>query len=204
GFPFFNITARPAAGSTDNLQAFAGPPDGSPIMPTIPGTPLLNPSAAHPDGLAAKIDMQGELLDFSDLIPGLILAMPDIHFVTPDTTLSGIPDVTTDPVKIPLNFYGGDNHLDPRNLITESYNAVQPDVSLVDTLGGQTTTLDHQTFLLDTGAQLSVISTAEALALGLDLNHPETSITVQGVAGTEDIPGFTLDKLVVPRMDGNG
>src|SRR5262249_50756109 len=68
GFPFFDVTYGPDAGSTDNVQVFVGTLDGSPIMPTITGTPLLNPSPAHPDGLAAKIDMQGELLDFSDLI----------------------------------------------------------------------------------------------------------------------------------------
>ena len=49
---------------------------------------------------------------------------------------------------------------------------------------------------------MTIISTAEATALGLDLAHPDSTITVQGVGGTEDIPGFTLPSLTVPLSDG--
>ena len=196
GFPVFGMSFDGAA-STSGIQAFVGTATGSPDMPTITGTPLLVKSPEHPAGLAAKVDMTGETLDFSDIAPGLVLPMPDVHFVDPSTTLPSV-DGSTDPVKIPLVPYGTDNYADPGDVITESNNQLIPGVSVVDA----SATLSGQNFLLDTGAQLSVISTADAQALGLDLAHPETTITVRGVAGSQDVPGFTLKDLVLPRTDG--
>ncbi|MBW3599482.1 MAG: cadherin-like domain-containing protein, partial [Planctomycetes bacterium] len=60
-----------------------------------------------------------------------------------------------------------------------------------------------QTLLFDTGAQLTVVSTDIALGLGLDLDNPSTSLTVQGAAGQVSVPGFTVDALELPR-DDNG
>jgi len=63
--------------------------------------------------------------------------------------------------------------------------------------------LADQVFLFDTGAQLSTISTDEALRLGFDLDTPEFTISVQGAAGvTNDLPGFLMDRLSVPTIDG--
>jgi hypothetical protein len=197
GFPLFNINFAPDTASTPGIQAFIGTAGGSPDLPTITGTPVLSKSPGNPDGLAALIDMQGEKLDFSDIAPGLVLAMPDVHFTTPTATLSAEAG-TTDPVKIALTPYGGDNYANPGDLITETPNETIQGVSDVSA----SATLAKQSFLVDTGAQLSVISTAAAQALGLDLAHPETSITVQGVAGSEDIPGYTLKELDVPTADG--
>ncbi len=63
--------------------------------------------------------------------------------------------------------------------------------------------LDHQVFLFDTGAQLSVISTAEAAALGLLSQPPEFTASVQGAGGVvADLPGYTLDELSIPTLEG--
>lgn len=197
GFPVFNI-ALDGGAAADNVQAMVGTDSGSPDLPTITGTPILNPSQANPDGVAAKIDFQGETLDFSDLIPGLTLSVPDLHFVSPGTSLQTVTGVTTDPVTIPLQLFGEDNHTAPGDSITNSPSPMQPDVQLVD----QSLSVGQQHMLLDTGSQLTVISTAAAHALGLDQLPPTTTIDVQGVGGTTTVPGYTLDELDLPTADG--
>ena len=37
----------------------------------------------------------------------------------------------------------------------------------------------------------------------MDLNNPDSTIDVEGVGGTETVPGFTLSKLEVPTTDPN-
>jgi|GEM_PF-5847168 len=197
GFPTFEVSFGPDSAQVPGVQVFLGTDSGSPDLPTVTGTPVLNPSPTHPNGLGALVDLQGYTLDFSDIFPGLVLAQPDLHFVSPTTTLTGSSE-TTAPVRIPLSMVGEDNHENPGDLITASSNPVINNVSLVSQSGS----VVQQSFLFDTGAQLSVISTAEAAALGLDLSQPESVITIQGVGGTEDVPGFTLPSLTIPLNDG--
>jgi protocatechuate 3,4-dioxygenase beta subunit len=196
GFPILNIDFGPNTAQATGVQAFVGT-DATPDLPTITGTPILNPSPTSPNGLAALVDMQGYQLDFSGLVPGLSVAMPDLHFVPPNTALTAT-DGTTAPVYVPLGLFGGDNHANPGDAITESPSPIQNDVQLVN----QATTLSHQHLLLDTGAQLTVISTRAAQSLGFDLSNPETTITVEGVGGSVDVPGFTLPELDLPLSDG--
>ncbi len=200
GFPTFGGTFTANSAQAPNIRAFLGTPDGSPNLPTITGTPILVPGPGHPNGYAAFVDMQGYEVDFGDLFgdgTDFTLPMPDIHFVSPGVRLTGNAQ-TTDPVYVNTSFYGGDNHLNPGNDITEGFN---PIVNGIQVATGSKSA-NQQSFLFDTGAQLSVISTATALSLGLDLNNPDTTITVSGVGGDEDIPGYTVDKIVVPRADG--
>ena len=83
-------------------------------------------------------------------------------------------------------------------MITESNLWLIPNVT--STVGDVTSS--NGNFLFDTGAQLSVISTEMASSLGLDLGNPTTTIDVQGVAGNETVPGFTLKSLNIQRADG--
>jgi predicted aspartyl protease len=198
GFPIFDFTIGSSTAQTSGIQAFLGTQDGSPIMPTITGTPILSPSPNNPKGLEALIDMQGASLDFSSILPGVTLTMPDIHFVQPGTAPTVTAGATTDPFYVSLDTVGNNNYADPGNVITETPSPLASHVSLVD--GAKT--LHDQHFLLDTGAQLTVISTSEAQQLGLDLAHPETSLDVEGVAGTVTVPGFTLPELDLPTTDG--
>jgi hypothetical protein len=197
GFPIFDAHFTADSASTPGIQTFVGTYDGSPDLPTITGTPELHPSATNPGGLAAKLDLQGYQLDFSDLYPGLTLAMPDLHFVPPGTAAVQ-QDGTTAPIYVPLGTFGGDNYSNPGDVITESQSPSQDNV----TLAHHGATDAHLNFLLDTGAQLTVISTQVAQDLGLDLDHPDYTIDVQGVAGTATVPGFTIDQLDLPRSDG--
>lgn len=199
GFPQFNITLSPSALETPGIQAFVGT-ESSPLLPTITGTPALHPSPKYPDGAAARIAMQGAKIDFSDIFPDLIIPFPDLTYTVPGSTIEIDPNDTTvfEPLTLPLIPYGGDNFADPGDLITDTNLYLIPDMTCVmDTL-----TSIPGNFLFDTGAQLSVISTDMALSLNLDLDNPTTSIDVQGVAGNETVPGFTITKLIIPRSDG--
>lgn len=200
------ILFNEATARTPGVQAFLGTSSGSELLPTITGTVIHNPSPSHPNGTAAWIDMTAYRLDFGELFPellefqGIVIDMPDLRFVEPGTKLTAPTDGSvTEPVRIPLELWGDNNYANPGDLITTSPNPVQPHTSFV--MGG--TTVSDRTMLFDTGAQLSVISTEIALQLGLDLDNPETSITVQGAAGTVDVPGYTIDALELPR-DDNG
>lgn len=200
GFPEFNFDFGGAA-RTPGIQAFIGTEFGSPALPTITGTPLLKKSELNPNGLAAKIDMLGQVLDFSDIMPGLVLPFPDVHFIDPTNASLDAQDGITEPIVIDLQPYGPDNSDDPGDEITSAPNVTIANVSA--SVGAESpVTISNQSFLFDTGAQISVISTAMAEALGLDLSNPETTITVQGVGGSEDVAGFTLAKLDMPRRDG--
>ena len=201
GFPLFDFNFGGAA-RTDGIQAFVGTQSGSPDLPTITGTPLLEPSTLNPSGLAAKVDMTGQVLDFSDIAPGLVLPFPDVHFVDPTTAALDAKDGVTAPIVLDLHPYGPDSYANPGDAITSAPNVTLRGVSATYGADASASTQGHKTFLFDTGAQISVISTSMAQAFGLDLAHPETSISVQGVGGSQDVPGFTIAKLDIPRRDG--
>ncbi|HVK09918.1 MAG TPA: aspartyl protease family protein, partial [Gemmataceae bacterium] len=198
------------AAKVEGVQAMVGTDDGSPNLPTITGTPIMNGSldGSQFSGVAALIDQYGYLIDFGALFPelpefqGLIIPMPDLFFVEPGTPLEARED-TTEVVRLPVEFIGIDNHLDPGEEVTESYNPVFAGVSLAETAGESTFQVGGQTLLFDTGAQLSVISTELALSLGLDLDRPEFTIDVGGAGGTLSVGGYVIDSLTVPRDDDN-
>jgi hypothetical protein len=143
-------------------------------------------------------------LDFGELFPeipefkDIVLFLPDLRFVSPGTELSPPTDGSaTDAVRLPISLLGGDNHLNPGDKITASPNPVHTHVRVTHA----DNEVPEQTFLFDTGAQLSVISTSIALSLGLDLDNPETSINVFGAGGQTTVPGFTIDALEASRDD---
>jgi hypothetical protein len=57
-------------------------------------------------------------------------------------------------------------------------------------------------FLLDTGAQVSMISSAFAAQLGVDTAHPVDTIEVGGVGGTVEVPLVDSGTTVVKARDG--
>jgi hypothetical protein len=174
-----------------NIQAFLGTTSGSPSLPSITGTPI------HSTGMAAKIDLQGYKLDFGD---GLVIGIPDLSFVAAKSTNAVLTAtaLTPTPVRIPLQLLGDNNYANPGNNVTAAPNPVQNNVSLKQ----GATSLSGKTFLFDTGAQMTIISTTLAANLGLDLSTPTFSIDVQGAAGNPiSVPGFNLDSLELPRID---
>src|SRR5262249_2258480 len=131
----------------------------------------------------------------------LVIPMPDLHFVSPGTSLPQPVDTTTTaPVTIPLINFGEDNFQNPGDSITSTYLSLVS-TNVTNALPTTPITVGQQHFLLDTGAQLTVLSTALAESLGLDLDNPEMTITVGGVGGQVDIPGYTLSELAIPTAD---
>ena len=109
-------------------------------------------------------------MGLGELFDGIIWPMPNVEFVAPNTKLQQLPDEpnttlvdesTTVPVRVPMALYGDDNHEDPGDTITYSYNPFQNTGVLVTdngvTLGEDPA--DRLTMLFDTGASLSIIST---------------------------------------------
>jgi hypothetical protein len=189
------------------VQVFVGTSSGSPVLPSILGTPIHSPTAANPSGVAARIDMNAFELDlgdlFGDLIPevaGMVITMPDLSFVAPGSVLTAAGDgSTSDVVRIPMDLFGVDNSANPGNDLTTAPNPVQTGVQV----GHSSVIVSDQTFLFDTGAQLSVISSEIAALLGIDLLSPFDSIEVQGAAGTASVDGYIIDSLSLPRDDNN-
>jgi predicted aspartyl protease len=187
-----NVTITANFGATSarvaGIQAFVGTTDGSPDLPTISGTPVFAGgfNSASTSKLAAKVD----LINGVDLY-GLGLLEPDVHFVAATSTLT--PGPKEQRVTIPLTTIGSSNVSKPVNNISSYYNFVSNNVEL--DLGAAKVAQQH--FLLDTGSQLTIISTAEAKALKIDLAHPFDSIDVQGVGGTLTVNGYVIDSLKI-------
>jgi hypothetical protein len=197
GVPRFSFAFGSGGAAAAPVQAFVGTPTGSPRLPTVTGTPILRSSPDHPNGLAALVKMQGGRLDFSPVVAGLSLAMPDLYFVDAGTPLSGQAN-TTGPVQIPLSMMSNGATGDVVSGVTEDSSPIQNDVTALF----RSTAARHLSFLFDTGAQLTVLSTAVATALGVDLAHPMGSLSLTGVGGTIGVPRFALDALDLPLVDG--
>jgi hypothetical protein len=188
----FSIQFGAGSAATGGIQAFIGTPTGSPMLPTISGMPILD------GGLAALVEMEGATLDFSQSIPNLVLSLPDLSFVPSGTMLSGDAN-SQPPVRIPLTLAGFGNYRSPGDSITEAPVPFQTNVSLLDL---PYSSVKGQSFLFDTGAQVTVISTQDAQALGLDLQHPQFSTLLEGVGGSQRISGYTIPELDLPTSDG--
>jgi len=195
-----NPEIGPSIGSNSaqvpNLQVFVGTETGSPLMPTLTGTPILLPSPANPNGLAADVYMDDALLNLTSLVPGLSVAIPNLDFVRAGTPL--MASNTTGLVQVPLTLSGGSSDPSVSGAVTEAPVPILNGL----TLSNGNSTQGGQRFLLDTGAQMTIISTATAEALGLDLSHPITTAKVEGIGGSEQVPGFTIKELDVPDLGG--
>jgi hypothetical protein len=176
----------------NGIQAFIGTDSGSPDMPTISGTPVFAGgfNSASRGKLAARVD----LINGVDLY-GIGLLEPDVHFVPATTRL--VPGAGELLATIPMGRIGDNTVVVPGTDISSNYNFVSNSVQLNDTVGNQAYSLSGQRFLLDTGSQMTVISTAEANALHIDLSRPIDSIDVQGVGGAQTVKGYLIDSLQV-------
>jgi hypothetical protein len=195
--PVFTANFGPGTAVTAGIQPFVGTTSGSPNLSTITGMPIMSGgSSQHAGPYAALITMHGTSFDFSHEVPGLTVTMPDLSFVDAGTQLSADPNSTA-PVTIPLSFYGSGSN--SGGGVTQAPSPVQNNTTVVK----GSTQLDNQSFLLDTGAQMTAISPAEAEALGFDLSHPTRYLPIQGVGGSEEMGGFTLDRLDLPLTNGS-
>jgi hypothetical protein len=195
----FDIRFGTGSAVVPNIQTFVGTPDSSPLVPTITGTPILNPSPGHSTGYAALIGLTGARIDFSSVVHGFVMNLPDLQFVTPGTSLPS-PDGFSGPVRVPLTLTGADNHGDAGNVITESPNPLQSQVAV--TGGPNHVTVSGQRFLFDTGSQTTIFSTRLARALGFDLTNPDYHGGMETIGLTVDSPGYLIDGIEMPRNGG--
>ena len=74
-------------------------------------------------------------------------------------------------------------------------------VHSVDLTEGDHTASDKDRFMIDTGAQVTVIGYRVAARLGLDEYDPDFLVEIQGVTGdTQDMPGFYIDSIEIPAL----
>jgi predicted aspartyl protease len=74
-------------------------------------------------------------------------------------------------------------------------------VHSVDLYEGNKSAIDKDRFLLDTGAQVSVVGSRVAARLGLNPADPNFEVEIQGVTGdTIMAPGFYIDSIDIPAL----
>jgi predicted aspartyl protease len=74
-------------------------------------------------------------------------------------------------------------------------------VHSVDLYEGQKCALDKNRFMLDTGAQVTVVGSRMAARLQLDLAAPEFQVEIEGVTGdTVMAPGYYIDAIEIPAL----
>lgn len=74
-------------------------------------------------------------------------------------------------------------------------------VASVDLYDRQYSAIDKDRFIIDTGAQVSVVGSRIGARLNLDPNHPQFEVEVQGVDGTTSlVPGYYLDRIDIPAL----
>ncbi len=167
-----------------------------------------------PWGLAGMPAMAGRVttLDMTGWSGGEV-ALEDIYMKT---------DFSEDMAEADLNFGGSNEHryalavdnrlaFDPMDYMVDPVNDEPPvwaDIPFLTAIPTQNGVGREGNFLLDTGAQISVISEQLALQLGLDSNgnglldegddNYVTTESVGGVGGTVPAPVFTIDEVHVP------
>jgi hypothetical protein len=74
-------------------------------------------------------------------------------------------------------------------------------VNSVDLRNGTNSAIDRDRFMLDTGAQITVVGSNVGARLGLNPNDPDFEVEVQDVTGYKSIePGFYIDSLEIPVL----
>ncbi len=74
-------------------------------------------------------------------------------------------------------------------------------VHSVDMTDGTYSAIDKDRFMLDTGAQVTVIGSRIAARLGIDPADPEFEVEIVGVTGEPSTaPGFYIDSLAIPAL----
>jgi hypothetical protein len=74
-------------------------------------------------------------------------------------------------------------------------------VNSVDLRNGSNSANDRDRFMLDTGAQITVVGTNVGARLGLNPNEPDFEVEIQDVTGYVSIePAFYIDSLEIPAL----
>ncbi len=184
---------------------------------TMPGDTriLSNPNENFSDfgpwGIAGMPVMQGRVtsFDFSGWSGGLSDELDNLYMGT--NFLDAVPATTHTRYSIPL-----DNRIEfdhEGQVQSGDFPPSWGDVPFLTAVPTQGTAAIPGNFLFDTGAQISLISTQTALALGLDSNgdgllnendaNYRRSEAVGGVGGMAEAPVFAIDSVHLPTNEGD-
>ena len=118
----------------------------------------------------------------------------------------GDPTIPAVDFQVPLRFERYIHYTDSMNIPPEPILAYNPVIDNV--ISEHAGTMHQGTWLLDTGAMLSIISVEQGMKFGFTDKNGDPIITpdfwasVSGVGGTIDIPGFTIDTLSIATLSG--
>jgi hypothetical protein len=91
--------------------------------------------------------------------------------------------------------------MSPSVIITSTSTQSVFFVASVDLYNGTHSAIDKTRFMLDTGAQVSVVGSRIAARLGLNPAHPDFEVEIQGVTSeTTTAPGFYIDAIDIPAL----
>jgi predicted aspartyl protease len=178
----------------------AGP--GEPGVPTVVGTPMsvyFVTAIFNDNQISVTYD-------------GNNYTSPDIRFY--DHSDSRIPDYND---SIPLNLipsgaYDVEYFPDLESIFDFVYQPGSPSiigsllqslffVNSVDMYDGTRSAIDKSRFMLDTGAQVSVVGTNIGSRLGLNPANPDFEVEIQDISGEITIePGFYIDSLEIAAL----
>lgn len=141
-------------------------------FPMVVGTPFLKDHAVY--------------VDWQDIGEGLFQL---------NSTVRPTGQLAPGPIDLTMHLtLAGETNVDPNAKMPAAWSLPYLDVVVENNHSRQ-----RRSFLLDTGAQITFISTELAQAIGVDLANPVDSLPVVG-AGTCDmtIQGYYIDKMVIP------
>ncbi len=177
------------------------PASGAPDLPTAIGTPLsvFYATSIHNDHQITVTTQTGQY------------TAPDINIYPPDSTnIEHYPNII--PLELrPLGAtnvgytYGLDDNFDlqPTSPSIIMGNSAQSlfFVSSVDLYKADKEAYDKSRFIIDTGAQVTVIGKRIAARLALDIYNPDFQVEIQDVTGTSTmLDGFYIDRLDIPAL----
>ncbi|HUT46375.1 MAG TPA: aspartyl protease family protein [Sedimentisphaerales bacterium] len=188
-----------------NISVVVGdePSTDQPDLPTVIGSPM----SVY---FVTVIKNENPITITQD---GNDLTSPDIRFYS-----HGDSDIPSYENTIPLNLIpaGGFNvqyTIDFDAIIDLTFQPGSPSiiyglgsqslffVNSVDLQEGARSAIDKQRFMVDTGAQITVIGSGIGSRLGLDPANPDFEVDIQDITGEVTInPGFYIDSLEVPAL----
>ena len=188
-----------------NVSVIVGdlPPEDKPDLPTVVGSPMSV-------NFVTAINNERQITVTYD---GNDLTSPDIKFY--DHEDSRIPDYAN---RIPLNLIpsGAQNiqYIPDLEAIMEFiFQPGSPSiivgnlaqslffVNSVDLHNNEVSAIDKQRFMLDTGAQITVVNSGIGSRLGLNPDNPDFEVEIQDVTGETTLePGFYIDSLEIPSL----
>ncbi|HPS54535.1 MAG TPA: aspartyl protease family protein [Sedimentisphaerales bacterium] len=173
----------------------------SPNVPTVAGSPMsVNYNTIFDNSNPITVEVDGQqytapdiqILDSSSSIPDYRNSIPLELRPLGATSVQYAPTINYETYEFEPS--------SPSIIVgTSSQNLFF--VSSVDMYQGSYQAYDKNRFMLDTGAQVTVIGSRIAARLGLDPQNAEFQVEIEGATGQiEMVDGFYIDKIEIPAL----